>query len=151
MRPIRESGVFRRVERDPRQRARRAAEEVTGHPCVIADLTGDSPGLLGWRVTGPSWRATRLLALLGELEGPKLLRGFGAGCFGLDGIWVVPVQSPARDCGYLIVLGQITAPGLKQLEAIAAELSLELETEERGAGVMLPLEQECCLSTRRVA
>ena len=151
MRLIRDSGIFRRIQRDPRERARRGAEEVTGHPCVVADLTGDSPGLVGQRVSGPSWRATRLLALLAELEGPKLLRGYCAGCFGLDGIWAVPVQSPARDCGYLLILGQITAPGLKELKAIAAELSLELEAQERRTGVTLPQEQECCLSTRRVA
>ncbi len=124
----RHSGIFRRVVRDPRLVAKSRAETTTGLPCAVADFAGEL--LADTRVAAP-WRTARLLALLASLASAQDLGGFCARFFGTDRLWAVPVRTPVRDLGCLLVLGPVCPQMLGRLESIAAELGLVLEAEER--------------------
>lgn len=124
----RDSGIFQRVVSDPRLVAKSRAETTTGLPCAVADFAGE---LLADAGVAAPWRTARLLALLASLASAQDLGGFCARYFGTDRLWVVPVRTPVRDLGCLLVLGPVCPQILGRLESIAAELGLVLEAEER--------------------
>lgn len=127
----RHSGIFRRVVRDPRLVAKSRAETSTGLPCAVADFASEQPKLHADGRLAPAWRTARLLALLASLASAQDLGGFCARFFGIDRLWAIPVRTPVRDLGCLLVLGPVCPQMLGRLESIAAELGLALEAEER--------------------
>ncbi|MEZ4224485.1 MAG: hypothetical protein R3B13_26280 [Polyangiaceae bacterium] len=100
----------------------------------------------GPKAARPAWHLGRTLDVLSHVHQTQLLRGFAARFFGREWVWVLPVRSPARDCGFLIIHGEVETTHLAGLESIAASLALELESEERSTPVDVP-----ALPTRHVA
>jgi hypothetical protein len=141
MGPPRHSGIFPRVVRDPRLVAKSRAETTTGHPCAVADFTGEPNKLHADGTVAPPWRTARLLALLASIASAQNLGGFCARYFGVDRLWAIPVRTPVRDFGCLLVLGPVRPQMLGRLESNAAELGLVLEAEERRSSPARPVKR----------